>query len=339
MTSLLEQLPKIVADGKREAERIMERLDSNYRVGLQTRELVIPSRDTNAADMLRMADRASHSLNPADMNRLIYGDNLLAMAALLAGSDDMPSMRGKVDLIYIDPPFDSKADYRTKINLPGGDIEQKPTAIEQFAYSDTWQDGTASYLSTMIPRLVLMKALMSDNSSIFVHLDWHVGHYVKVAMDEIFGRDNFQSHITWLRSSSGKTVSRGLPSDTDMIFWYSNSDNYLFSPVYKPLSENTRAMYNRDDGDGRGVYRFYPLQKTGGPGPETTYDYIDNNGKVWPCPAKGWRMKKEKLKALENDGRLYLSGNTIQEKAYWNALCEGRRPAGLLPPRLPGEVR
>lgn len=146
MTSLLEQLPKIVADGKREAERIMERLDSNYRVGLQTRELVIPSRDTNAADMLHMADRASHSLNPADMNRLIYGDNLLAMAALLAGSEDMPSMRGKVDLIYIDPPFDSKADYRTKITLPVGDIEQLPTVIEQFAYSDTWEDGTASYI-------------------------------------------------------------------------------------------------------------------------------------------------------------------------------------------------
>ncbi|TXI35589.1 MAG: site-specific DNA-methyltransferase [Nitrosomonas sp.] len=77
-------------------------------------------------------------------------------------------------------------------------------------------------------------------------------------------------------------------------------------------------MYNRDDKDGRGIYRFYPLQKTGGPGPETTYDYVDNNGKVWPCPAKGWRMRKEKLKALENDNRLYLSGNTIQEKAYWN---------------------
>ncbi|MEQ1778307.1 MAG: site-specific DNA-methyltransferase [Nitrosomonas sp.] len=318
MTSLLEQLPKIVADGKREAERIMERLESNYRIGLQTRELVIPSRDTNWQDMLVKAERSSHDLNQASMNRLIYGDNLLAMAALLAGNDETPSMRGKVDLIYIDPPFDSKADYRTNITLPGGDIEQKPTAIEQFAYSDTWQDGTASYLITMIPRLVLMSSLMSDTASIFVHLDWHVGHYVKIAMDEIFGRDNFQSHITWLRSSSGKTVSRGLPSDTDMIFWYSRSDNYLFSPVYKPLAESTRAMYNRDDKDGRGIYRFYPLQKTGGPGPETTYDYVDNNGKVWPCPAKGWRMRKEKLKALENDNRLYLSGNTIQEKAYWN---------------------
>ena len=147
MTSLLEQLPKIVADGKREAERIMERMESNYRIGLQTRELVIPSRDTSSADMLRIADRASHDMNPATMNRLIYGDNLLAMAALLAGNDETPSMRGKVDIVYIDPPFDSKSDYRTRITLPDGDIEQKPTAIEQFAYSDTWQDGTASYLT------------------------------------------------------------------------------------------------------------------------------------------------------------------------------------------------
>ena len=83
----------------------MERLESNYRVGLQTRGLVIPSRDTTWQDMLVQADRSSHNLNQAEMNRLIYGDNLLTMAALLAGSDDMPSMRGKVDLIYIDPPF------------------------------------------------------------------------------------------------------------------------------------------------------------------------------------------------------------------------------------------
>jgi adenine-specific DNA-methyltransferase len=161
MTSLLEQLPKIVADGKREAERIMERLESNYRLGLQTRELVIPSRDTNAADMLRMADRASHSLNPADMNRLIYGDNLLAMAALLAGSEEMPSVRGKVDLIYIDPPYDSKADYRTKVEIDGGSIEQLPTVIEQFAYTDMWSQGGYSYLKDVTPRFILLRELLS----------------------------------------------------------------------------------------------------------------------------------------------------------------------------------
>src|SRR3546814_1758485 len=86
-------------------------------------------------------------------NRLIYGDNLLAMAALLAGDEDTPSLRGKVDLIYIDPPFDSKADYRTKVQLPGVEIEQRPTVIEQFAYSDMWSEGTASYLRMIVPQI------------------------------------------------------------------------------------------------------------------------------------------------------------------------------------------
>jgi adenine-specific DNA-methyltransferase len=112
------------------------------------------------------------------------------MAALLAGDDETPSLRGKIDLIYIDPPFDSKADYRSKIILPSPsgrgtvsegktlELKQKPTVIEQFAYSDTWTDGTASYLAMITPRLILMRELLSDTGSIYVHLDWHVGHYV-----------------------------------------------------------------------------------------------------------------------------------------------------------------
>src|SRR5690606_6760853 len=144
-------------------------------------------------------DRAKFTLwaNKADEetetapNRLIYGDNLLAVAALLAGDEDSPSMRGSVDLIYIDPPFDSKADYRTTITLPDATLEQKPTVLEQFAYSDTWADGTASYLAMITPRLVLMRELISDTGSIYVHLDWHVAHYVKLVLDEIFGRSNF----------------------------------------------------------------------------------------------------------------------------------------------------
>ena len=119
------------------------------------------------------------------------------MAALLAGDDTTPSLRGKVDLIYIDPPFDSKADYRTKVTLPGVELEQKPTVIEQFAYSDTWCDGTASYLAMITPRLILMRELLADTGSIYVHLDWHVGHYVKIVMDEVFGKDNFINEVIW----------------------------------------------------------------------------------------------------------------------------------------------
>jgi adenine-specific DNA-methyltransferase len=152
--SLLEQLPEIVANGRKQAEKILEGLESRQRVRLQTRELVLPAKDAAAQDWVtaqnRMAQQAQ--LDSAWTNRLIYGDNLLAMAALLAGDEDTPSLRGKVDLIYIDPPFDSKADYRTKVTLPGLELEQKPTVIEQFAYSDTWSDGTASYLSMITHR-------------------------------------------------------------------------------------------------------------------------------------------------------------------------------------------
>ena len=165
------------------------------------------------------------------MNRLIYGDNLLAMQALLAGdpATGLPSLRGKVDLIYIDPPFDSKADYRTKLTLPGGNVNQKPTTIEQFAYADTWKDGTASYLRMLYPRLVLMRELLSDNGSIYVHIDWHVGHYVKVLMDEIFGKANFVNEIVW-HYHTGMRVKTHWNRKHDVILMYSKTkDNIIFN--------------------------------------------------------------------------------------------------------------
>jgi len=181
--SLLEQLPEIVAKGKQEAERILESLEGRHRIGLQTREWVLPSKDAAAQDWIAQHQRAGHleKVGAGDdpkgvqskatddtpwANRLIYGDNLLAMAALLAGDEQTPSLRGKIDLIYIDPPFDSKADYRTKVVLPGVELEQKPTVIEQFAYSDTWSDGTASYLAMITPRLILMRELLAETGSI-----------------------------------------------------------------------------------------------------------------------------------------------------------------------------
>ena len=150
MKSLLEQLPSIVAEGKKEAERVIERAESNYRLGLQTRELVIPSKDSNWQSLLQASNKRDASDGDSNVSRLVYGDNLLAMASMLA---ENPSLRGQVTLIYLDPPFDSKADYRTKIVFQGESIDQRPNAIEQFAYADTWSDGTASYLNMVVPRL------------------------------------------------------------------------------------------------------------------------------------------------------------------------------------------
>lgn len=202
------------------------------------------------------------------MNRLVYGDNLLTMQALLAGDPQtgLPSLRGKVDLIYIDPPFDSKADYRTPITLPNASFSQKPTVIEQFAYADTWEDGTISYLKMLYPRLMIMKELLSERGSIFVHIDWHVGAYVKAILDDIFGKENFRNEITWYYPNSGlKARSKKFHQVTDTIFYYVKSiDNFTFHHIFK----------KRKDGQSKQAKRkFNPITKKA--------DMVrDENGKI-----------------------------------------------------------
>jgi len=247
--SLIELLPKIVREGKEEAEKILDNLAKPSRITLQTNELVLPSKDTSGL----FKGKAPSIDNDNWLNRLIYGDNLLAMQALLAGDEKsgLPSMRGKIDLIYIDPPFDSKADYRTKVTLPNGDLEQKPTVIEQFAYSDTWKDGTASYLKMIYPRLVLMRELLSEQGSIYVHIDWHVGHYVKVIMDEIFGKENFKNEIVWCYT--GPSATKGtFPRKHDTILFYSKSPSAIFNGDYikhKSGVHNTGQVFGSEDGN------------------------------------------------------------------------------------------
>ena len=234
--SLIEELPKIVAEGRREVEEILERLSGANKLGLQTNELVLPAKDTAGLFKGEVPE-----VNEKEwMNRLIYGDNLFAMQALLAGDAEtgMPSMRGKVDLIYIDPPFDSKADYRTKVVLPGADLEQKPTVIEQFAYADTWKDGTVSYLKMLYPRLALMRELLSDKGSIYVHIDWHVGHYVKILLDEIFGKDKIVNEIIWGYGGGGAPRDF-YPRKHDTLFWYAKGNEWTFNKQFRPYSEKT----------------------------------------------------------------------------------------------------
>ena len=167
------------------------------------------------------------------------------MAALLAGDDETPSMRGKIDLFYIDPPFDSKADYRTKITLPGGDVEQKPTVIEQFAYSDTWADGTASYLAMIVPRLCLMRELLSEQGSIYVHLDWHVGHYAKLALDNIFGKESFRNETVWQKILVVKSQSGNFGIVHDTYFFTQNGLRIFSTSSVTHKTNNTPRNLTR----------------------------------------------------------------------------------------------
>ncbi|HRK79172.1 MAG TPA: site-specific DNA-methyltransferase [Thiobacillus sp.] len=234
------------------------------------------------------------------------------MAALLAGDDTTPSLRGKVDLIYIDPPFDSKADYRTKVTLPGIELEQKPTVIEQFAYSDTWSDGTASYLAMMTPRLILMRELLADTGSIYVHLDWHVGHYVKIVLDEVFGKDNFQNDITWIRTASHNDTTGKYGRTKDSLFFYGKTTNYPFAKQYLPYSkEYIDAEWNLLPSG-----RYWKSENM--LDPQGKMELFEFHG----TPAR-WRTSKEKMEALWNapqtevpnsHGRIKLGKNGLPIK-------------------------
>lgn len=261
--SLIEELPRIASEGRQEAQRIIERLSSGTRIGLQTNELVLPRKDVSGffrGQVPNIPNAFNAALDGGSwMNRLVYGDNLLTMQALLAGDPQtgLPSLRGKVDLIYIDPPFDSKADYRTPITLPNASFSQRPTVIEQFAYADTWEEGTISYLKMIYPRLMLMKEMLSEKGSIYVHIDWHIGAYVKVVLDEIFGKENFRNEIIWKRGTvkGAKAVGNQFARNHDMILYYSKGNDYVYHTQYLPYSEEyIKQRYTKDDNDGRGPY-------------------------------------------------------------------------------------
>ena len=250
MLSLIEELPKIVAEGKREVERILERLQSPNKITLQTNELVLPSKEKSGLFRGHVPELNDQTW----LNRLVYGDNLLVMQALLAGDPEtgLPSMRGKIDLIYIDPPFDSKADYRTKVILPGSTVEQKPTVIEQFAYSDTWKDGTVSYLKMMYPRLVLMRELLKDSGCLYVHCDWHVSHYLKIILDDIFGKSNFLNNIVWCYQTRQFSKRYWNRKHDDILFYVKDAaSDYTFNwdvdGVIQPYSEATIKKYKYKD--------------------------------------------------------------------------------------------
>ena len=318
--SLIEELPRIASEGRQEAQRIIERLSSGTRIGLQTNELVLPRKDVSGifrGQVPNIPNAFNAALDGGTwMNRLVYGDNLLTMQALLAGDPQtgMPSLRGKVDLIYIDPPFDSKADYRTKVKLPGVDLQQKPTIIEQFAYADTWEEGTISYLKMNYSRLLLMKELLSDKGSIYVHIDWHVAAYVKLVMDEIFGKDKFRNEIIWHYQTFQGQVKSYFPRKHDNIFIYSKGDNPIFHLLKDDnaeetidftrwndyLNENneiTGANYPENDSRFKGYYSRFVKENHRKPGPNDVILKIEGNtiDSVWDLKAVDPKNKTERV--------------------------------------------
>ncbi len=188
----------------------------------QTVEIINESREDR-----KIAEKNGLSLfdkkgNSQWRNKLIWGDNKLIMASLLA------EFAGRVNLICIDPPFATNANFNIKIKIGDLSWTKKASIIEEKAYRDTWGKGLDSYLQMMYDRLVLMRELLADNGSIYVHLDWHVGHYVKIIMDEIFGKENFVNEIIW-HYRTGNIANKQFQRKHDLILFYSKSSKWNFN--------------------------------------------------------------------------------------------------------------
>jgi len=198
-------------------------------------------------------------LNVDFQNLLIQGDCLSACAYL-------KSKNVKIDLVYIDPPFASGANYAKKIYLRNGGEETKfenddNSIGEEIMYGDIWQKE--DYLNWLYERLLAIREVMSETASIYVHLDWHIGHYVKVLMDEVFGEENFRNEIVW-HYTSGNAPQKGFAKKHDIIFRYSKSDEWIFVQELKELSGFSKGKYDKMDEDGKkykmvnGYKKYFP---------------------------------------------------------------------------------
>ena len=233
----------------------------------------------------------------------------------------------KVDLVYIDPPFASGADYAKNVYLRKNpklaekiaeaeqemDIDQLK-AFEEKMYGDIWQKE--DYLNWMYENLMAIKSIMSDKASIYLHLDWHISHYAKILMDEVFGDDNFVNEIIWRRKLATSYASKQFGITNDTIFWYCKGEEYVFNAEYSLEDENTQNYLEErfvyDDGDGR-KYMKSPLVNSLFR-PNLKYFF---NG-VEP-PENGWLYKKERMQELFDKNELVMPTNgtgRIYRKIY-----------------------
>lgn len=171
-------------------------------------------------------------------NKLIWGDNKLILSSLKNGPlREEIEKQGGIKLIYIDPPFDVGADFSMNIEIGEDTFTKNPNVLEELAYRDTWGRGTDSFIAMIYERLILMRDLLAEDGSIFVHCDWRVNSHIKLALDEVFGASNFRSTICWKKAT--KTTSfNDFGSEHDTIIVYSkNYDNYIFNQQFRELAD------------------------------------------------------------------------------------------------------
>jgi DNA modification methylase len=280
----------------------------------------------SAQDRRRNLELFSSGRDTEWRNRLIWGDKKYVLPSLL------PEFAGKVKLIYIDPPFDTGANFSFTTDIPdhphgsGGDatrFTKEPSVLEQKAYRDTWGRGLDSYLEWIYATVVLLRELLAENGSIYVHCDSGVNSYIRVILDEVFGAQNLRNELTWKRRvgmSSSVHESNRFGICTDTIFFYAASDDTLLVPQYNidapEYQEYIAAKFTLVDEHGR---RFQ-ADNLGNPAPRPNLMYEYKGRKP---PKNGWAISRTKMEEWDREGRLYFPKDPegrIRRKRYLDEL-------------------
>ena len=196
-------------------------------------------------------------------NKLIWGDNKLILSSLKNGSmREEIEKAGGLKLIYIDPPFDVGADFSMKVEIGDEELTKEPNVLEELAYRDTWKKGADSFIAMIYERLSLMKDLLAEDGSIYVHCDWRVNSYIRLIMDEIFGKNNFRNEVCWkTQTASGqKAKAKKLGRNHDTIFIFNKSSKYTFNKQYTPVN-NEYIKNNFTQKDEKGCFKTEEIQE------------------------------------------------------------------------------
>jgi hypothetical protein len=237
-------------------------------------------------------------------NKLIWGDNKLILSSLKAGSlRRQIEEAGGLKLIYIDPPFDVGADFSMDIEIGGETFHKDANLIEQIAHRDTWGRGADSFIAMVYERLILMRDLLSDDGSIYVHCDQRVSGLMRAALDEVFGSDRLVNEIVWRRTGTHGT-SRAFGVIHDTVFFFSKTDRYQFdAPTTDLADEYLESHYTQNDPDGR-RYQLVSAHGAGG-GPERNF----GTRAISPPPGRHWAFSQTRLDDMIERGIIVFTSN------------------------------
>ncbi len=238
-------------------------------------------------------------------NKLIWGDNKLILSSLKNGPlREQIEEQGGLKLIYIDPPFDVGADFSMDIEIGGDTFTKKANILEEIAYRDTWGKGADSFISMIYERLVLMRDLLAEDGSIYVHCDWRVSGYMRLVLDEVFGVEQFKNKVVWKRSAITTNVNTQWRNSHDELLFYGKSRKNIFNVQYGEYSESSKKHFNKKDDIG--VFQLVPLLGSG-----KTINGV--TGKIWRGvdPNKQgkngmhWLRTPIELDKLDEEGKIY----------------------------------